>query len=51
MYIKCIILVTNFQKSSTVEDSPAQHLLTFDIGYVIWPNCGFSNWLWWWNRN
>jgi len=28
-----------------------QRPLTFDLGdlklRVIWPNCGFANWLWW----
>jgi len=40
-------LVTNFQKAKRA-------FWIFDFGhleFMVWPNCGFSNWLWlWYNR-
>jgi len=50
--LKCIVLVTNFQKSPSAGGSPPPvplnlpYCLLVTWSKVIWPNCGFSSWLW-----
>jgi len=49
--LKCIILVTNFQKSSNFGALRPQRPLIFNfvelkLRTVIWPNFGFSSWFW-----
>jgi len=48
--LECIILVTNFQKSPSAGRSPPRAPINLQYWWpeccVIFPNCGFSNWLW-----
>jgi len=49
MFLKCIILVTNFHKSPSAGALCFQRHLIFDYGDLKlrdWPNYAFSNWLW-----
>jgi len=48
MCLKCIISLINFQKLPSAEGYPPSEPLNLQFWWakVIWPNCGFSSWLW-----